>query len=267
MLNYLTSMSKIIEYPRASLKNAIELARDLDAVGGSSSWETVAEKSGRKIGGSFQALVASAVKYGFVTSSKGRMTTTELFREHKLAYTSQDEQRALRTAFLRIPVFARLVEQFRGRALPMEIFEKVLIREYGVPESDASRISGYFLEGAQSSGLLDGNTVISETGVSTEEEPPKSSNQELSPQAEVLASPAPSAVNAPAFGPAQTFSASKDFVVRITGPGMDSQIQVSEIDDLQIVQVMLKKIAKQLSASAAGDSDSKKPSNGEPSDG
>lgn len=57
-------MPKVLEYPRASLKASLELSKAIADLGGSAKVETVADKMGLKVGGSFQALMGAAKKYG-----------------------------------------------------------------------------------------------------------------------------------------------------------------------------------------------------------
>ncbi len=242
-------MPKIIDYPRSSLQNSLELARAVDSLGGDCNVETVAEKSGRKIGGAFTALTSGAAKYGLVSTAKGRLSTTELFREYKLAYNASDAEQALKKAFLRVPVFARIFEKFRGNNLPTEIFDKLLIREFGVSDADASRVAGYFLDGAKISGLLkDDKLVASADPLETSSEAASTANDAATGSSQTSVGQGGSI--APTIVRAAVASASTTdlFHIRITGPGMDSVIQINEPDDLSIVEIMLRKVAKQLTA-------------------
>lgn len=221
----------------------------VDSLGGDCNLDSVAEKLGRKKGGAFTALYASAVKYGFVTISKGRASATELFRSWKLAYTEEDERAELKKAFLNISIFEVICERFEGKEIPIQIFDKFLIREFDVPEKLASRVAGYFIEGVRMVGILDGDTLLRETEDSTratfaEESAHEDENvvrgnsgSEKAAEPKILQSEA---------SQFQANSAS-EYQVRITGPDMDSLIGITDSDDLDIVNIMLRKVSKRLS--------------------
>ena len=141
------------DYPRASLRRSLALAEAIDKLGGESSDESAADGIGNKVGGAFRSLVGAGVKFGLITNSKGRLKTAPLFQDYKLAYSEQQKQDALRRAFLTPPLYAALTKRFEGQQIPSH-FEKLLIREYDVPEDYAQRLMGYFAEGAKDAGML-----------------------------------------------------------------------------------------------------------------
>jgi len=67
-------MAKIIEYPRASLRSALQLADAVAGFAGSCSTELAAEKLGKKMSGAFQALVSATVKYRLIESKAGKLS-------------------------------------------------------------------------------------------------------------------------------------------------------------------------------------------------
>ena len=79
-------------------------------------------------------------------------------------------------AFLTPPLFRSIFDRFEGRKLPVEHFEKLLIREFHVPEKISSRVSKYFLEGAKQCALLNANNEMTantaEVDIVTEENEP-----------------------------------------------------------------------------------------------
>src|SRR5262245_30603611 len=103
-------MPRIVDYPRKSLSQSLELAAAVDALGGSSSEEMAADKLGRKghNSGAFAALVGAAAKFGLVENRKSVLSTTSRYRDIKLAYDEMQRAEALRAAFLSVPLFQRI---------------------------------------------------------------------------------------------------------------------------------------------------------------
>lgn len=239
-------MAKQIDYPRASLKNSLELAHAIDDLGGKCSTEMAAEKLNKKVSGAFQALIGSAVRYGLITSKKGQLEISSLFRDYKLAYSKEEADAALTLAFLTPPLFKNIFDRFEGRELPVSHFEKLLIREFHVPDQISSRVSKYFLDGAKQCALLGadnqlkaGTTSGSDTSEDCEDDIDNSVDGDTLDNGEI----------------ALNIEKNQDFIkeggkfsVRIKGPGMDSLILVNEEEDLLIIKAMLKKVEKKFIA-------------------
>jgi|GEM_PF-1359064 len=238
-------MARQIDYPRASLKNTLELAQAIDDLGGKSSTDMAADKMNKKVSGAFQALIGSASKFGLVTSKKGQLEVTELYREYKLAYSKEEAGKILIEAFLTPPLFGNIFERFNGRELPVAHFEKLLIREFGVPDQISSRVSKYFLEGAKQCALLGTDNVLRvEAGEEDDtEEQPEANRKASQPHKDTVKTGA--AVGQ--HGVQDQIAEDGKFSVRIKGPGMDSVIVVNEEEDLLIIRAMLKKVEKKFS--------------------
>lgn len=234
-------MPKLIDYPRASLLAAIDLAIAVDELGGSCTIDMAAEKLGKKVSGAFRALISSASKYGLIENKSQKLTVTNLFREYKLAYSDDERKLKLRDALLLVPLFRDVYNRFMGKELPVSHFERLLIREFSVPDDLGSRVASYFIDGAKISGLMgDNNKLIEISTLMPQTELPAEygdtgdqnieedkNGQKSEPEDEPL--------------PIQ-----KKYTVRISGPGMNSVIEVNEQEDMLIVQAMLKKVEKAL---------------------
>lgn len=240
-------MAIIIDYPQASLKNALEVARAVDDLGGRCTTEMAAEKMGMKMGGGYRSLVGASAKYGLLVSKGGSLETTAAFKDHKLAYSTEEAERVLQRCLLQPPVFHKVYERFKGRPLPLGHFDKLLIKEFGVAGATASRVAKYFVDGAKMCGLLGaGNTLLdvgatgsplpSEDGNGGQAEEASSSERRIGIDSQPLDSARPSHVG---------------YTVRISGPGMDSVVAIHEADDLDIVEIMLRKVRRQLNAAKA----------------
>ncbi len=243
-------MPKLVDYPRASLKNCMLLSDAVNDLGGSCSAPMAADKLGKAHkSGAYSALVGATVKYGLLNNRKGQLEVTELYRDIKLAYDEAEVEKATQKAFLTPALFAAVYERFKNKALPVSHFEKLLIREFDVPDNFASRLSNYFLEGAKQSGLLGEGNILSRTSDSADEflengddeddsrgPTPHRSIEESNKSKKTL----PADLSHPAEEEGK-------FSVRIKGPGMDSLIVVNEKEDLDIVKAMLKKVERRLS--------------------
>ena len=162
---------------------------------------------------------------------------TELYRDYKLAYSDDDKRAALRKALLTPGCYESLYKRFLGEKLPDDILDKLLIREFDVRESDASRVAGYFIDGAKELGLLGEDGVLSGPADSGEGEGEGEDEDEEDGSED--------------DGEIELPSTAAKYVVSIRGPGMKSEIQLLEPDDLLIVDAMLTKVRKKLEAMEA----------------
>lgn len=242
-------MAKIIDYPRASLKSCLEVAVAVDSLGGKCSIEMAADKLNKKISGAWQALVSSTIRYGLITNSKGFVEITPLYRDYKLGYNESETRAALNKAFLMPPLFKAIADRFNGKELPISHFEKLLIREFHVPEDSASRVAKYFLDGSKQTGLLDSSGIIN-TGVDfTNTENSNDDETEIT-QDEITDLETDFITDTKKFDKKpDEFIDSARFSVRIMGPGMDSLILINDEEDLLIIKAMLKKIEKKFQIS------------------
>lgn len=180
-------MPKLIDYPRTTYTGAWELAEVVDDTGGKCAIETAARKLNRKVSGSFKAIIGSAVKFGLMTSKRELLSTTTLFKRIKHAYDKQEEILFHREAFLTPPLFTQICRKFRGRELPIQMLDVMLIREFSVEEINAQGVAKAFVEGCRMCGLLDDHNMMADIDAMTTQRLPRRE----------LASPAPSVNNLP----------------------------------------------------------------------
>ncbi|WP_419571735.1 hypothetical protein [Rheinheimera sp.] len=249
-------MARQTDYPRASLKIAIQLADAVYDLGGTCSIEMAADKLDKKMGGAFTAQYSSAAKYGMVTSAKGQLKTTNAYRNYKLAYNSEEERKCLVDFILSPPAFSEIYHRFKNIELPLSHFDRLLIREFDVPEQDGSKISKYFIEGVKLAGLLTPDNKLKDIGIGggptnelDESEDFAESEPESESEKQTDQSPAiPKGTNsAPTLiTTSHSDGDSSGYSVHIQGPGMNSVIKIVEQDDIAIVELMLTKIKKKL---------------------
>ncbi len=155
-------MPKLIDYPRTSYTGAWELAEIVDETGGKCSIENAATKMGRKVSGSFKAIIGSAVKFGLMTSKRDLLSNTTLFKRIKHAYDKQEEMQFHREAFLAPPLFTQICRRFRNRELPVQMLDVMLMREFGVEEINALGVTKVFVDGCRMCGLISENNIVAD---------------------------------------------------------------------------------------------------------
>ena len=340
-------MPKTIDYPRTSYAGSWEVAEVVDDTGGKCSIEACARKLNRKVSGSFKAILGSAVKFGLLTSKRELLTTTNLFRRIKHAYDKQEEILYHREAFLHPPMFSQISRKFRNKELPVQMFDIMLIREFGVEEINAQNVAKAFVDGARMTGILDERNIIVDIDQLTAQQGPRrelasgdmplnlfktsdspittasltptvSAEDSLIDSSEIMAtaststkpilipstapeyseeatrstdpvsilfglnqtnssnsaqssptdglvppimlsveptpvahsipatrlSPPQTAFNPPRVSPSTT--PLESYLIHIAGPGLDTQLNIQDIDDLEIVKILLEKIRKNL---------------------
>jgi hypothetical protein len=254
-------MAKQIEYPRASLNAALQLGNAVRELGNEAATDVVAHKLGRTVSGAFAAVIGAAVKFGLVQTKSGKLFTTPLFREIKLAYTADDAMRQLTRAFLAPPLFSSIYERFKNQRLPVEHFEKLLIREFGVPESYASRVTGYFTEGAKQCGLLNPNFFLSELEQVSDDqllvedeknEDLAAPNTSVVMQDRLIPENIPNTLADSLIRKTMLIS-DDDYKVSVNGPGVNVALEIRELEDLDLVRSIIKKIEKALTLKAGKD--------------
>ena len=248
-------MPKLIEYPKGSFKNSLELAEAVSSLGGSCDRESCAHKMGLKMSGAFGTKIGTTAKYELISSEKGKLQVTELYKLIKNAYDDVERKKFETEAFLKPEVFSKLYDRFKGSELPVGMLSKLLIREYNAEEKHASPVSKYFIDGLKYLNLLDDNNNLLNSAIEEVEEsyaeiedgndlPMKSnySSPYLSdkPSAQILH------IENKNNTTNRVEKDSTDFIVHIMGPGIDSQIVIKEEEDLLIVDAMLKKVKKKL---------------------
>lgn len=233
-------MPKVIEYPSGSFGKALELANAVDYLGGNCTVQSCADRLNKKVSGGFGMLISSAIKHGLITRKREELFTTQLYKDIKLAYTDEEKTANLRKAFLSPVLYKRIYERFKGKELPVQMLDKLLIREFSVEADLGSRISGYFVDGVKYLNLLDGSKLVDldiENELAAPEnngEEDKENEKENSLSSNVTNPTAENVVHNSAY------------VIHIKGPGMDSKITINEEDDFLILEAMTRKIKKKL---------------------
>src|ERR1019366_4738834 len=106
-----------IEFPYLGLDVAVEMAKGVHEVGGSScQWDQLAARFNQAAnGGGFRQRVMTAKTFGLLTYSQGTITLTKLGTQ---ICDPEQEAAAKAEAFLAVPLYKAVYDQFKGGTLP-----------------------------------------------------------------------------------------------------------------------------------------------------
>ncbi|MGI4749875.1 MAG: hypothetical protein ACRYFB_04510 [Janthinobacterium lividum] len=239
-------MPKNLNYPLASFQKAFALADAVDALGGSCSAENCAEKMQRKISGGFMVIISSAQKFELILFEKGLITVSDNYKLIKHSYTNTERITFIRKAFLAPQVFSILFERFKGKELPVDMLDKILIREFDVEEITAGRIVGYFVDGLKTCGLLNGTQLTDgKIQESTEFVPTIQSEQDLNKDQqkdEVISEKSDAS-----FNPVKSNPLVNRYELHLSGPGINTTLNLEMEEDILILEAIIKKVRKDIS--------------------
>lgn len=162
-------MPKISNYPRKPLSTAIEVAENVDKLGAKCSVQLLADKLDKKIGGSFNSDISAALKHGLIEKNKNELKLTELYTNIKLAYNQEEKQQNLQKAFLLPDTYKEILLRFDGNEIPIDVLDKILIREYDVKESISQSVANNMIKGGEFVGLIK-NGKVTLNGIEIEAE-------------------------------------------------------------------------------------------------
>lgn len=142
-----------IEFPYLSLDDAIEVATAVHELSGSSCQleQLAAHLQLSSEGGNFRNKVSTARIYGLTTYSTGVVTLTPL----GLKIVDPDQERSARAdAFLHVPLYKALYEQFKGVTLPPQQGLESAMVALGVAVKQKERARQVFQRSAKEAGFF-----------------------------------------------------------------------------------------------------------------
>lgn len=142
-----------IEFPYLDLDAAVEVAQAVHQVGGSScSWDQLAAQMNQTAnGGGFRMRVMTARTFGFLTYAQGTVTLSELGQRLN---DPQQENLAKAEAFLRVPLYNRIYEQYKSVTLPPPDALDNEIVKMGVAQKQKEKARQAFQRSASSAGYF-----------------------------------------------------------------------------------------------------------------
>src|ERR1041385_609181 len=146
-----------IEFPYSNLESAIELCRMVQGRAGTScdvvqlaSWMNQSAS-----GGTFRSRLGAARMFGLTETHLGSISLTTIGRD------AIDEVRgpaARAAAFVRVPLFRAMYDQYQGYALPPAAVIERQMEQLGVQPKQKERARQTFMKSAQYAGYVDQQT-------------------------------------------------------------------------------------------------------------
>jgi hypothetical protein len=144
-----------ISFAYTDLNNASEVVKGVHAVGGTAcEYEQLAAHLGVEAkGGGYRLRVNGATTYGLINYQRGgRITLTDLGRK---MIDPQQERSARVEAFLAVPLFKRVYDEFKGSPLPPQAGLERAIVNFGVGPKVADRARQVLLRSAKQAGFFE----------------------------------------------------------------------------------------------------------------
>jgi len=142
-----------IEFPYSSLNDGIEIAKAVHELHGSSATieQIAAHINSTPTSGTFRTKMASAKVFRLVTVSQGTATLTAMGRR---ICDPQQEKAARADAFLAVPLYSKIYEDFKTTVLPPPAGLESAIGSMGVSQKQRERARQVFQRSAQEAGFF-----------------------------------------------------------------------------------------------------------------
>jgi len=143
-----------ISFPYLDLDDAIQVTKAVNDVGGNScEWEQLAAKLGAAAkGGGFRMRVLTAKTFGLLSYDKGTVTLSEIGMR---AVDAQQEKAARADAFLSVPLYKRVYDQFKGTSLPGTVGLEGFMVSVGVAQKVKDKARQVFQRSAKQAGFFE----------------------------------------------------------------------------------------------------------------
>jgi hypothetical protein len=142
-----------IAFPYLDLDDAVEVAKAVHTVGGSScQWDQLAAQLGAAAkGGGFRMRVQTAKMFGYLTYDRGSITLSESGKR----LSDGDQEKAARVeGFLTIPLYNKIYEQFKGGTLPPPAGLETAMVNLGVAQKQKDKARQVFQRSATQAGFF-----------------------------------------------------------------------------------------------------------------
>lgn len=141
-----------IAFPYSPLQDAEQVARALRQRGDTAAMDEVAAEMQQTVtSGAFRTKMATARIFGVIEVSRGQVTLTSL--GHRLVDPAQVEQARV-DAFLHVPLFKQVYEEYRGRNLPPAKGLEKQIERLGVSPKQVDRARQALMRSAEQAGFF-----------------------------------------------------------------------------------------------------------------
>lgn len=142
-----------IEFPYGDLDDAVEIAKGIHEVGGSScEWDQLAAKLNQASnGGGFRQRMLTAKTFGLVTYGQGKASLTPLGSR---IVDPKQEKAAKADSFLTVPLYRAVFDKFKGGVLPPADAMESEMAGLGVSTKQKGKARQYFQRSAQQAGYF-----------------------------------------------------------------------------------------------------------------
>ena len=143
-----------ISFPYNDLDDVVNVAKAVHAVGGTScQWEQLAAKIGQtSTSGTLRLRMLAAKIFGLLTYDKNTVTLTALGTR---VCDSQQEKTARAEAFLAVPLYSKVYEQFRSGSLPPVSGLETAMVTMGVAQKQKDKARQVFQRSAKQAGFFE----------------------------------------------------------------------------------------------------------------
>jgi hypothetical protein len=158
------TVNRSTAYPGITLEKAIEATKLLRENLGMTpfSRDSAATALGYKaVSGASVQKVSACVHFGLLTRKGNTYSQSEL-ADQMFRYISEEEREAaIKSAAQKPVLYARLIDEFNGRALP-KMLDNILVRSYGITERVAKDVANVFEKSVQYAGLLQNGVITAD---------------------------------------------------------------------------------------------------------
>jgi hypothetical protein len=152
---------KVPKFPRTTLEKALQIPYAIKTKNGGNPWEPEEIRKAVEMGqgNPWYYLTAASRDYGLTigTREAPKISLAELGREIVYAPDAATERTLKGQAFLRIDIFKRVLEYYKGSNLPdMQYLGNTLKKEFGLPPETHEEFAKTFRENCQYLGITSG---------------------------------------------------------------------------------------------------------------
>lgn len=151
-----TREQSTIAFPYSDLMDAVNIAKCIHGIGGTGCdlYQLAGRLNTTTTGGSFRSRMAAAKMFGVIEQNKGDVNLTTL---GKSLCDTQKERAAKVQAFLNVPLYLRVYEEFRDSTLPPTAGLETKMMQLGVATKQASKARRAFHNSADAAGFFESN--------------------------------------------------------------------------------------------------------------
>lgn len=147
---------KSVLYPSVTIAESIEFVKVVDSFKARTvSYSEVAKKYGLTsvTTKSFTQKIGSAKQYGLISTSNSTIRITDLCQQ--ILYPTSDNQNVLKECFKLPPLYAALIKEYEGKAIPNEdILANLLMSKYEISRAAKNIAARVFIQNADELGLI-----------------------------------------------------------------------------------------------------------------